>query len=335
MTPYPRRRIFTATALSTLMLLGSLPVASCSAPPPAPLTIAYSPFESTALLWIAHDQDFFSRNGLDVTLRKYDSGALSLDGVINGEADIALGATEYPLVNRAFKKAEISALAAIARSEYVYVVARKDRGISQPADLKGKRVGTTSGTIAQFFLGRFLELNGLKMQDITLVEVKTPPEWVDAVVNGDIDAVCTSQPYAGSAMAGLGAGAVSWSAQSHRPLYGLAIAANDWLSAHPALAVKFLKALKQAEQYALSRPADAKAVVQKALGLDPGYVDTVWRQNQFGLSLDESLVIAMEDEARWLIANKLTPAMSVPNLTSYIYTDALKAVNPGVVNIIS
>jgi len=31
------------------------------------ITIGYSPFESTGLLWIAEDQHFFSRNGLNVT----------------------------------------------------------------------------------------------------------------------------------------------------------------------------------------------------------------------------------------------------------------------------
>ena len=43
--------------------------------------VAYSPFESTALLWVAEDQHFFLKNGLNLSLRKYDSGAGPLDGV--------------------------------------------------------------------------------------------------------------------------------------------------------------------------------------------------------------------------------------------------------------
>jgi ABC-type nitrate/sulfonate/bicarbonate transport system substrate-binding protein len=54
------------------------------------ITIAYSPFESTGLLWIAEDQHLFSRNGLNVTLRRYDAGVGSLDGMLNGEADNSL-----------------------------------------------------------------------------------------------------------------------------------------------------------------------------------------------------------------------------------------------------
>ena len=118
--------------------------------------VSWSPFESTALLWIAEDQRFFGQNGLNMTFRKYDSGAGSLAGMMNGEADLAVGTTEFPLVGRAFRKAGIRMIASIAKSELIYLVGRKDRGIEKASDLRGKRIGTTLGTIAEFHLGRFL-----------------------------------------------------------------------------------------------------------------------------------------------------------------------------------
>jgi hypothetical protein len=45
-------------------------------------------------------------------------------------------------------------------------------------------------------------------------------------------------------------------------------------------------------------------------------------------------VLAMEDEARWMIANNLTNAKTIPDFGNYISTDSLDAVNPGSVNII-
>src|SRR3990172_6192408 len=67
------------------------------------ITIGYSPFEQTALLWIAEDQHFFEANGLNVTLRKDDTGVGSLDGMLNGETDITVGVTEFPTVVRALQ----------------------------------------------------------------------------------------------------------------------------------------------------------------------------------------------------------------------------------------
>ena len=54
---------------------------------------------------------------------------------------------------------------------------------------------------------------------------------------------------------------------------------------------------------------------------------------QFRLSLDQPILVSLEDEARWAIRNKLTDVTKVPNYLDYIYTDALKAVKPGAVTI--
>lgn len=298
------------------------------------ITIGYSPFEQNALLWIAEDQHFFEASGLNVTLRKYDTGVGSLDGMLNGEADITVGVTEFPTIGRAFKKERIRIIGTIAKIEQIYLVGRKDRGIENILDLKGKRVGTTLRTIAHFYLGRFLELHSMNMQDITLVEVKTPAEWVNAVANGDIDAIATAQPYANSAKERLGANAVVWPAQGSQPIFGLIVSTDEWIMKHPEPVSRLLKSLAKAEEYAIRNPVEAKAIVQKRLNVDAAYMETVWSQDQFLLSLDQSLILAMEDEARWMINNNLTTEKNIPDFLDYIYEDGLKAVKPETVKII-
>lgn len=300
---------------------------------PGSITIAYAPFESTALFWIAEDRGFFKDNSLNVTMRKYDSGAAALDGISNGDADIAVGTSEFPFVRNAFRKENIRIIANIDKGDFIYIVGRKDGGIGNVSDLKGKKVGTTFGTAAQFYLGRFLDLHGMNMQDITLVEVKTPEEWVNAVVTGDVDAVVTAQPYANSAKDRLGTNAIFWQAQSNQPVNGLVISTDDWITQHPELAGRFLKSLIQAEDYANTHPDAAKAIVQKRLNLGDAYIETVWTQNQFSVSLDKSLVTAMEDEGRWMIANDLTTANTIPDYRNYIYTAGLEEAKPETVNI--
>ncbi len=298
------------------------------------IDVAYSPFESIALFWVAQEQGFFSQNGLNVTSHKYDTGAGALDGMVNGEADIAVGTNEFPLTRRALNNVDARTFASISKSEFIYLIGRKDRGIDVVSDLKGKTVGTTFGTIAHFYLGRFLALNGIDIQDVVLVDLKTPVEWVDAVVNGTIDAVATAQPYANLAKESLGVNAVAWSAQSNQPLFTQVIATSKWISEHPELVIRFLESLAQAEEYAINNPAQAKAIVKQQMNFTDDYTETVWMQNQFRLSLDQAQIIAMGDEARWLINNNLTNATSVPNFLDYIYTDGLKAVKPQSVTII-
>ena len=74
--------------------------------------------------------------------------------------------------------------------------------------------------------------------------------------------------------------------------------------------------------------------MQKRLSADTALVESIWSRDQFTVSLDQSLVVAMEDEARWMIKNMLTAEKEVPFFNDYIYEDALKAIKPEAVNII-
>jgi ABC-type nitrate/sulfonate/bicarbonate transport system substrate-binding protein len=322
------------TGIFAVLLSGSgLTCQGNNTGPAESVVVAYAPFESTALLWVAENQQYFSRNGLNVTLRKYDTGAMALGGTMKGEAEIAAGISEFPAVRMAFQKEKMAIVGNIDWGEFIYFIGRQDSGIQNVADLKGRKIGTAVGTIAQFYLGRFLELNGLRVQDINLVDLKTPAEWVNAVVNGQVDVVVTAQPDANTIKERLGENAFFWPAQGGQFLHGLVISTQDWENQHPVLVQKFLKALLQAEEYARRNPEKAKAVVQKGLNLDAGYMETVWSQNQFSLSLNQALVLAMEDEARWMISNSLTTEKTIPNFLDYIYTDSLKSVKPEAVRI--
>lgn len=298
------------------------------------ISVAYSPFESLTLFWVAQEKGYFTQNGLSVTSNKYATGSAALDGVLNSEDDVVIGASEFPFTASILNSNRISTIASISKSEFIYLVGRVDRGIHEISDLKGKTIGVAFGTIAQFYLGRFLDLNSLNLQDVTLVNLKTSSEWVDAVVNGSVDAVATAQPSANLAEAGLGTNAVVWSIQSNQPLYAEVIASDDWITSHPELVIRFLKSLLQAENFIINYPTEAKTIVKNQLNLTDAYTATVWSQNQFSLSLDQSLLLAMQDEAQWLIRNNLTNATTVPNFINNVYVDGLKSVKPSTVNII-
>jgi NitT/TauT family transport system substrate-binding protein len=294
------------------------------------ITIAIPPLEQNALLYIAESREYLARNGLQVVVKEYDSGATAMDAILNGEADIA-GAADFPFVGAALDKDPVRIIASSDRFENDLIVARKDRGIETISDLKGKRIGVALNTIAEFCLGRFLNLNGLKLQDVTLVDT-SPAQFVTAIVGGQVDAIAAWQPYVNQIEKELSE-TVVWPAQSSQAVYGVLVARNDWLAQHADSAERFLRSLHEAEDYLVRRPDEARAIVQECLHYDNEYMATVWPQHEFGLSLDVSLVMAMNDEARWMIDNHLVDN-SVPDFKEYIYLDGLKAVSPEAVNIV-
>ena len=320
-------------ALAVIMAISI--VSGCSSLPTRSekVVVAHPAFETMTLLFVADEKGYFARNGIDLELSERDTGAASLDAVIAGDADLAVGTSEFPLVRKAFDDQKVSALASIDELDFISLVARKDRGILKPADLKGKRIGVTRGTISEFFLGRFLELNGMTIRDVKLVDLKTPAEWTDAVVTGDVDAVVTAEPQASMAKDRLGENAVVFPAQSSQALYALIIARDEWISAHPELAQRFLKAMVRAEKYVAENPEDAKAILQERLDLDAGEMDKVWSRNQYIISLDRSMVLAMEDEARWMIKNGLVPEQPALDVIDHIKAGSLEAVEPEAVHL--
>jgi NitT/TauT family transport system substrate-binding protein len=325
-------------ALSLIVVAVVLGLVACAAGDDTgslqPVVVAYSPFESSGLFLVACDRQLFARHGLDVTLYRSDSGAAALDDMLNGQAELAVSVAEFPLVRAVLSGTSARAVATIDKAEYIYVIARQDMGIAAPTDLAGKRIGAAAGSIAEFHLGRFLVLHGLSIHDVEHVSIPTPAEAADAVVNGDLPAAVLAQPYAAQAAGRLGANALVWPAQSDQPLFALVVATGEWLAEHPERMVRFVRALAEAEEYMSAHPAEARAIVQRWLDFDAEYAATVWEQNQFLLSLDQALVAAMEDEARWLLANGLTTPQPVPDFLDYIYRDALETVKPEAVNLL-
>jgi ABC-type nitrate/sulfonate/bicarbonate transport system substrate-binding protein len=328
------RFIFPSTILTVILL--TVFILSCS---PAGysgnienLTVAAVPTELNALVYVAEDQNLFAHNGLQVTFKDYDSGATAAAGMLKGEADIALAA-EFPIVRQVFNKQDIIGFGTIARYENTFIIWRTDSGVKTIKDLKGKKIGVTLQTISEFYLGRTLDLNGMSIQQVTLVDTKAA-DSEKAIANGEVDAVVTWEPWVTQVNQHLGNQVITATIQSsQQALWNLA-STPGWLKNHPEGLGRLIKSLVQAESYLAGHQDKAKSIVRNRMNFDEAYMDILWQRYQFSLSIDQSLIAAMEDEARWMISNNLTTEKAVPDFRNYIYVDALKSVKPESVNII-
>jgi NitT/TauT family transport system substrate-binding protein len=332
-----RAKPLVLTALMLVIGLTPFAGASCSSGLPSPvasINVGVVSQEGSIPVFVAADQRFFESNGLDVTLKTYDTGAAMVTGMLNNEVDIATTTSEYVIAGQILKGADIRALACTGNLDYVSIVARKDRGINSIADLAGKKIGVPMGTSLEFFLGRFLTLSNISLSSIQEVNISPLAATETAIESGDVDAVITVSPYTEDALAALGSNGISWPAQGGQAIDLLASCRSSWLSGNSGTVLRFIRAMNQAENFILNHPEEAKSIAKSELGLSDADAAAIWSRNTFRLSLDQSLISAMEDEARWLIANKLSPSNQVPNFTRYLYTAALKTVDPEAVNII-
>jgi NitT/TauT family transport system substrate-binding protein len=298
-----------------------------------PVTIGTRCIESAALMYIAEDRGFFTGNGLYVTIMDdYVSGAEAIKGMENGEVDISVSA-EYPVVIETFKRENISIIGCVDKYEGTYLVTRKDLGLKNVTDLAGKRIGLLRGTEAEFYLGRCLDLHGMSLQDVTLVKYNNQLQSADALANGSVDAFVVEYDLICPIRKQLGENMMIWPQQNRQSTFVVMACRNNWMAEHPELINRLLISLAQAEEYCNVHPDIAKAIVQKRLHRKDEYISAVWPDHQFSLSLDQSLVTAMEDEARWMIKNDLTTERTIPDFRDCIYTKGLEVIKPESVNI--
>ena len=294
------------------------------------ITLAAYAGDTGALVYVAEDQGYFEKNGLEVTIKDYESGKAAADSLLNGEADIATSAG-FVFVSNSFDYADLRVLGTVATAEVKELVARKDKGITTIDNLIGKKIGVTKKSGGEFALGTFLIFNGLSDQDVELVDLK-PSEIVEAISNGDIDAAFTWDPNVYNIKEELGDNAISWPGYSD--FYFVVLTKKDWIEKNPAAAERFMKSLLEAEEYIKTNSEASKEFVRKRFGYESNYIDYSWPKQKFAVILEQAMLVAFEDQARWKMKRGLTDATEVPNYLDYIYMDALEEVKPEAIGII-
>ncbi len=286
-----------------------------------------------ALAMIARDRGFFAEAGLDVTAKDYKSGALAMKGLLAGEVAITTAA-DIPIVFESMARRDFRIVATIGSSDNEpRIIARKDQDVKTPADLRGKRIATQKASAVHFFLHVFLLQNGMVAEDVKLSFLK-PDDLVKALVDGEIDAFSMREPYISQAAKQLGDNAVVFEKPGlYRKTFNVAVTA-DLLKNRPEVVRRAMHALVQAEAFAQKNPEQAIQIVAKVLGSPPAGIAAIWPDSVLKVSLDQSLLVSLEDEAKWIIGNKLTDATETPNYLDMVHVGTLKAVAPFLVSLI-
>lgn len=300
--------------------------------PPEKITLAAYAGGYGFLPFIAQERGYFQDQGLEVAIREYDYGLKAAEALIDGEADIATAA-DFVLASCSFDHADLRAIASIARSRTDEIVYRTDRGIDRPGDLRGRKVGVTPKTKGEFFLARFLILNGLEYRDVVVVHLE-PDRIVEALAQGAIDAASIWEPFVSDIGKRLGDRARSWPAQSELEFHYLLLGKERWLGEHPEAVRRLLASMVQAEEFVSEQPREAQLLISRRFRYDPSFVRALWMKSSFAVELPHQLLLLLEEGARWRMEHRLTDKTEAPNFLDAIDVEGLKAVKPGAVRIV-
>ena len=305
-------------------------------PPAGPqekITISILPIYPAALLLIAQEKGYFRANGLEVVIQSFETGRICLDYLQAGRVDVGFMA-DFVFLDEIFKGSKsLRILGSPAAVEFIHLLALKDHGILQPSDLKGKQVGVARSTVAEFFLGRFLTFNNLSLREVKITYLN-PSEMAAALAHNLVDAVMVWNPITYEIKRKLGEKIISWPGQTGQKFYEVLVSTDKFIQSNSRALEKLFRALAQAENFIKNNRAEGQDIVAKQINLDKSVFKDDWLKSDFELSFDQSLLIAMEDEARWMIQNRLTDRTEVPNYLNYFDPGPLLKVNPKAVRLI-
>ena len=330
----PKRMLIGILLIGLLLVLAiffwtSHKPADLSGRPLQKVTIAAIPHSFTGYsIFIAFEKGYFKQQGLDVVLKpSYPHGKAILNAVIKG--DVEMGATsETPFVHAVLGGGKLFAfITTVTAKNHLAIVARKDRGIVTPQDLKGKTIGVTLGTNGEYFMDLVLLMNGVLRKEVNPVHLK-PGQMVDSLVNGKVDAIATWNPPKYQAQKKLGNRASVFSAGGIYSPYFIVSATKRYVHENPVVIEKVVRSLQSASSLIRANRKKSHQIVAPYMKIEETLLDRLSATYQFDISLEQSLLLTMESQSKWAIKNGLTDSTDIPNYLDFIYTDALEKVEP-------
>ena len=164
--------------------------------------VAYSPTTANAPLYIAKDEGYFARQGIDVELVSFPSSTAALPGLVNGDIAVSGGALTSGLYNAIVHGARVRIVADKGRlgspgyCNATALMVRKDLfgngTVRSIADLRGRKIMAINDQ--EYSISNALSMGNLTMDNVEIVKMDYPSGLI-ALQNGAVDAGFLTEPY--------------------------------------------------------------------------------------------------------------------------------------------
>ncbi len=263
----------------SVLIVVALALAACSAPASSPtpvvdlpsstpptlrhirLPMGFIPSVQFAPFYVAVDKGYFAAEGIEVEFDySFETDGVGLVGA--NKLPFAVVSGEQVLLARAQGLPVVYVMAWFQKFP-VAVIAKADSGITQPADLQGKKIGTPLLNGANFVgLRALLAKAGVKAEDVTVEAIGF--NQVPALSAGQVDAVVVYANNEPIRLAALGEKLNTIPVGDFVSLAANGLLTNeDTLAQEPELIRSFVRALAKGIQNTIANPDEAYILCKK------------------------------------------------------------------------
>lgn len=285
-------------------------------------------------LMVAYHKGFFKKHGLHIIINdSFRSGKACFQEMLKGRADISIVATT-PMVLASFKRNDFFTFITYTTTyDGVKFITRKGSGIKNAIDFKGKKIAVVKGTISEYLLYSYLVFNKVGLNEVKMIH-SNPMDMPMKLNSKSVDVLAIWEPYADKASKLLGS--ESYKIKNQK-VYRMAIncaVMKKFAIEKPEVLVKFTASIKEAVDFMKENRILSQQFLSKELDMNITFLENIWKDYVFAVTLDQLLVLTMESEAQWSMYKGNIKKQTIPNYLNYIYVDALKKVKPGAVTLI-
>jgi NitT/TauT family transport system substrate-binding protein len=253
----------------------------------APLKIAYSDWPGWVAWEIGVQKGWFKEEGVEVEFLWFDY-VPSMDAYVAGKVDAVCMTNGDALVTGATGKPSVGILINDYSNGNDMIVGAP--GISSVKDLKGKKVGIEEGFVEHLLLLTALEKNGMKPEDVTIVNTPTG-ETPQVLASKAVDAIGAWQPNSGQALKALpGSKPIFTSADAPGIIYDLLYVSSESLEKRKADWAKVVKVWYRIADYMKNEGNldDALKILAGRVNLKPEEYEPLLKGTKI-LTLEEAL----------------------------------------------
>jgi len=251
------------------------------------------------LVIIADRKGFFSKAGANVDFEPVQTGKIAMDALISGDLDLGVLVDSNIAFIGYQKSADVQVIASISEKYDDAIIARKDKGITKPKDLVGKKVAYLPATTSHIYLARYLAEQQIDMNKLEL-RTMTPPAMQAAMLNGTVDAASVWQPFRYNVKKALGDKVVEFNSKDAYVAYALIAARAGTIEKHRDNIKKVINAVMLSEDWIKNNKDEGIAILAEELKMDKGVLASVWDEYKLTVRLDQGLLKLIEDEGKWI-----------------------------------
>jgi NitT/TauT family transport system substrate-binding protein len=223
-----------------------------STPAPANVRFAVMGIANFTPLIVARDKGFFKDENLNVTWTTVNQGAIAVEAVFGGSAEIGGGSIFEPMVARG-NGLDMMFLAASTRirsnpPDNSGIAVRTADNINGPKDLAGKKISAGLINGPNYVHAReWLQRNGVDPASVQFLELPFP-QMADALFQNRLDAVWNVEPFLTFMVKSGNARVIAYPYQDNVPRMDITgfIARESWIKANPDVARRVRRAIERA-----------------------------------------------------------------------------------------